>query len=308
MSAMKSAQFYRIPLFRPAPAQGRWRRALCDAMAGMRFLMAVLLLALPWRLAAQEAHGYELFPRVAPFRAPVADPAEPRVFMSRLEMKRAAGDFSAARVGLGADLGLLQRSASGEHGWQLSVFGSIDSLFNLDLPGDALVNTDYRVGIPLRWRDGAFSARARIYHQSSHLGDELILGGNAPRRIDLSFEALDLLVAWERSGLRLYGGGSHTLSSSTDLYKGGGVHLGADYLSAPVLFGQRLTAGLDVKWLEPADGRSGVSAKAGVKLGGPAPQRGGVTLLVEAYEGFAPFGQFFVEDIRYHGATIQFDF
>jgi hypothetical protein len=275
----------------------------------MRLLMALLLLALPWRLAAQEAHGYEWFPRVAPFRAPVADPAEPRVFMSRLEMKRDAGDFSAARVGLGADLGLLQRrSALADNGWQLSLFGSIDSLFNLDLPGDALVNTDYRLGIPLTWRDGAFSARARIYHQSSHLGDELILGGNAPRRVDLSFEALDLLLAWERAGLRLYGGGSHTVSSSTDMYKGGGVHIGADYVSAPVLLGQRLTAGLDVKWLEPADGRSGVSAKAGIKLGGPAPERGGVTLLVEAYEGFAPFGQFFVEDIRYRGVTLQFDF
>jgi len=64
----------------------------------------------------------------------------------------------------------------------------------------------------------------------------------------------------------------------------------------------------DVKWLEPADWRSGVSGKAGIKLGGPAPERGGVTLLLEAYEGFAPFGQFFVEDFKYHGVTLQFDF
>jgi hypothetical protein len=274
-----------------------------------RFLAFLCVATLPLPGAAQDAHGYEWFPRVAPFRAPVADPAEPRVFMSRLEVKRDAGDFSAARVGLGTDFGLLQRrSAGADNGWQLNIFGSIDSLFNLDLPGDALVNTDYRLGIPLTWRDGAFSARARIYHQSSHLGDELILGGNAPRRVDLSFEALDLLVAWERAGLRLYGGGSHTVSTSTDMYKGGGVHIGADYVSAPVLLGQRLTAGLDVKWLEPADWHSGVSAKAGIKLGGPAPERGGVTLLVEAYEGFAPFGQFLVEDFSYRGVTLQFDF
>jgi hypothetical protein len=269
-------------------------------------LLLLCLAALPLPSAAQ---GYEVFPRTTPFRSPVADPAEPRVSMSRLDVKRDSGDFTAARAGLGADFGLLQRQgASADNGWQLSVFGSIDSLFNLDLPGDALVNTDYRVGLPLTWRGGALSMRARVYHQSSHLGDELILGGNAPRRLNLSFEALDLLVGWERGGFRLYGGGSHTLSTSTDAYKGGTVQVGLDYVSPPLVFGQRLTAGLDVKWLEPADWGSGVSAKAGIKLGGPAPERGGVTLLVEAYDGFAPFGQFFVEDLSYRGVTLQFDF
>jgi hypothetical protein len=276
----------------------------------MRRVLAILCLAaLPLSGAAQPKHGFEAFPHDTTFRSPVADPAEPRVFMSRLKVKRDAGDFNAAFVGLGYDFGLLRRSsATPDYGWQLSVFGSIDSLFNLDLPGDALVNTDYRVGVPLTWRNGAFSMRARLYHQSSHLGDELILGGNAPRRIALSFEAADLLLAWERRGFRLYGGASHTLSTSTDLYKGGGVHAGFDYVSAPALFGQRLTAGLDVKWLEPADWRSGVSAKAGIKVGRHSLERRGVTLLVEAYEGFAPFGQFFVEDFSYRGATLQFDF
>jgi len=276
----------------------------------MRLFLALLCLAaLPSTSAAQAAHDYEIFPRVTPFRAPVADPAAPQVFASRLEVKRDAGDFSAAHIGLGTDFGLVRREGpSADNGWQVSLFGSIDSLFNLDLPGDALVNTDYRVGFPLAWRDGAFSMRARVYHQSSHLGDELILGGNAPRRVDLSFEALDLLVAWEHSGFRLYGGGGHVFHASTDTYKGDAAQVGFDYVSPPVLFGQRITAGLDVKWLEPADWRSGVSGKAGIKLGGPAPERGGVTLLLEAYEGFAPFGQFFVEDFKYHGVTLQFDF
>ena len=276
----------------------------------MRRLLAILCLsALPLPGGAQQAHDYELFPHDAPFRSPVADPAEPRVFMSRLDVKREAGDFSAALIGLGMDFGLLRRrGATPDDGWQLSVFGSIQSLFNLDLPGDALVNTDYRVGVPLTWRNGAFSTRARLFHQSSHLGDELILGGNAPRRVALSFEALDLLVAWEHSGWRLYGGASQVFSSSTDAYKGAGVHAGFDYVSRPLLFGQRLTAGLDVKWIEPADWDSGVSAKAGVKFGRQSLERRGVTLLVEAYEGFAPFGQFFVEDWSYRGAALQFDF
>jgi hypothetical protein len=277
----------------------------------MRILLVVLCLAaLPLTGAAQsDSAGFELFPHDFRFRPPVAGPTEPRMFLSRLEVKRDAGDFSAAYVGLGYDFGLLRRqSSTPDYGWQLSLFGSAESLFNLDLPGDALVNTDYRIGVPLTWRNGAFSMRGRVYHQSSHLGDELILGGNAPRRVDLSFEAADLLVAWERSGLRLYGGAGQVLRTSTTTYEGSELHAGFDYVSAPLVLGQRLTAGLDVKWLEPADWHSGVSAKAGVKVGRHSLERRGLTLLVELYEGFAPFGQFFVEDLSYRGVTLQFDF
>jgi hypothetical protein len=281
----------------------------------MKPLLALLFssaIALP--AAAQPQHTYELFPHDRVFRSPIADPAEPRVFMSRLEVKRDGGGsaaaFSAAFLGLGLDFGLLRRAgADAEHAWQLSVFGSADSLFNLDLPGDALVNTDYRFGFPLTWRASRWSARARLYHQSSHLGDELILGGNAPRRIDMSFEAADLLVAWQRAGWRLYGGASQVLRTRAPSYDGSGVHAGFDYLSAAsLLFGQRLIAGVDLKWLEPARPHSALSAKAGVMIGRHSLERRGLTLLVEAYEGFAPFGQFFEQEFRYRGVSLQFDF
>ena len=190
-------------------------------------------------------------------------------------------------------------------------FGSIDSLFNLDLPGDALVNTDYRLGVPLTWRRGAFSARARFYHQSSHLGDELILGGNAPRRIDLSFETVDFLAAWEYGGWRVYGGGAYVWRTSTTSLRQGRQRARSASTSsarAACIFGGRLTGGVDVKWLEQADWRSGVSAKLGLMVGRYSPDRRGLTLFLEAYDGYAPFGQFFVEDVRYSGVTLQFDF
>jgi hypothetical protein len=281
----------------------------------MKRLLTLLLSMLPAIAAAQTdtkpASRYEWFPVGGGFHSPVADPSEPRVYMSRLTVKRDAGEFSGAKAGIGYDFGLLRRQGERpDDGWQLSAFGSIDSLFNLDLPGDALVNTDYRLGLPLTWRRGSFSARARMYHQSSHLGDELILGGNAPRRIDLSFETVDFLAAWEYGGWRAYGGGAYVWrSSSTAFDKGGTGHVGFDYVgSRGILFGGRLTGGVDVKWLEQADWRSGVSAKIGLMVGRYSPDRRGLTLFLEAYDGYAPFGQFFVEDVRYSGVTLQFDF
>jgi hypothetical protein len=283
--------------------------------AAMKKLLAILLLAAAATTAAAQtdskpASRYEAFPVGGSFRSPVADPAEPRVLLSRLKIKREAGEFSAGYASVGYDFGLLRRQgARPDDGWQVSVFGSADSLFNLDLPGDALVNTDYRFGVPVSWRGGALSARGRFYHQSSHLGDELILGGNAPRRIDLSFEAVDALLAAQYGGWRVYGGGSYVVRSSTTSYEGGGAQVGADFVgSAALIAGLRFTGGVDVKWHEAADWRSGTSVKLGLMAGRFSPDRRGVTLLAEYYDGFAPFGQFFTEDMKYYGVALQFDF
>jgi hypothetical protein len=63
-----------------------------------------------------------------------------------------------------------------------------------------------------------------------------------------------------------------------------------------------------MKWLEPAHPHSAVSAKAGVMIGRHSLERRGLTVLVEAYKGFAPFGQFFEQEFRYRGVSLQFDF
>jgi hypothetical protein len=278
----------------------------------MRFLTAILLTvaAIPFA-AAQVESKYEWFPAGGGFRSPVADPTEPRTYVGRYNVKRDAGEFSAARAGIGYDLGVLQlQGRKADDGWRLGVFGSIDSLFNLDLPGDALVNTDYRLGMPLSWSSGAFSARARVYHQSSHLGDELILGGNAPPRLNLSFQAIDALAAWQYGGWRVYGGGGYAFTSSATVYdKTGSAQLGFDFVgSSSWLLGMRLTGGVDVKWLEAADWRSGTNVKVGTMVGRFSPDRRGLTLFAEYYEGVAPFGQFFTEDVKYYGVTLQFDF
>jgi hypothetical protein len=280
----------------------------------MKKLLTLLLLAvLPAIAAAQtdaSAWQFEWFPVGGGFRSPVADPAEPRVYVGRYNVKRDVGEFNAAKAGIGYDLGLLHlQGPRADDGWRLGVFGSIDSIFNLDLPGDALVNTDYRIGLPLSWRRGSFSTRTRLYHQSSHLGDELILGGNAPHRIDLSYQAVDALAAWEYGGWRVYGGGTYVFTASTPLFeKTGAGQLGFDYVGSTSWLGMRLTGGVDIKWLEAADWRSGTNVKIGAMIGRFSPDRRGFTLFLEAYDGFAPFGQFFVEDVKYYGATLQFDF
>lgn len=146
-------------------------------------------------------------PRGDVFRPLIADPKEPQTFVSSVSLDReTAGldDINTALVGLGTNFGLYRWPGRQEdEGWQVSVFAAAFSQFNLDAPSDALINTDYLVGFPLTYKRGHFSMRLRLFHQSSHLGDELLLGPNPPTRINLSFEAVDLLFAYEGGGWRV---------------------------------------------------------------------------------------------------------
>src|SRR2546425_8890963 len=64
---------------------------------------------------------------------------------------------------------------------------------------------------------GSLTTRLRLFHQSSHLGDEYMAHTNA-RRIDLTFQAVELLVARETTRWRVYGGGDYIFAHSpTDL-------------------------------------------------------------------------------------------
>ena len=55
---------------------------------------------------------------------------------------------------------------------------------------------------------GDFTWLVRVYHQSSHLGDEYLLR-NRVDRVNLSFEVVDALVSYDPfEWLRLYGAGS----------------------------------------------------------------------------------------------------
>lgn len=61
----------------------------------------------------------------------------------------------------------------------------------------SLINADYFIAFPLTYINHAFSARLRLFHQSSHLGDEFLLENPEIVRVNPSMEGLDLSLAYE---------------------------------------------------------------------------------------------------------------
>lgn len=95
---------------------------------------------------------------------------------------------------------------------QIGIEAGIWSVFNIDphpnlIGGTELVNTDFYCGIPLTYAINQWSFRFRIYHISSHLGDEYLENNPNIVRTNPSTESTDFYVCYQLSeAIRFYGG------------------------------------------------------------------------------------------------------
>src|SRR2546430_13368810 len=101
-----------------------------------------------------------------------------------------------------------------------------------------------------------------------HLGDEYLLHTNA-QRVDLTFEAAELLVSKEVAQWRVYGGGEYLFAHSPADLAPGVLHGGLEYRQPEALvhFGRfatgRLVAGLDARSVEGRQWEGGGGAGTG---------------------------------------------
>ena len=101
------------------------------------------------------------------FKPLLADPKEPRFYISYLTFRRGATKNQGAVGGYGEIFGLYRSdSSTGGYSWQANFSGSVHAQFDLDSPTFDLVNTDYTFGFPFSIRKGAESYRIVIYHRA----------------------------------------------------------------------------------------------------------------------------------------------
>ncbi|MBS0654385.1 MAG: DUF1207 domain-containing protein [Verrucomicrobia bacterium] len=90
---------------------------------------------------------------------------------------------------------------------QLEIEGAIFAIFNQSEYSSPLINADYYVALPLSYAYNRWAHRVRIYHISSHLGDEYMNRRHHAKRLNKSFEAIDLFTSYNLTDqIRLYGG------------------------------------------------------------------------------------------------------
>jgi len=259
---------------------------------------------------AGDVDGIDLLPRIELFAPLIADPRWPHIGVAY----RRYFDDSVKNVG-SVDFGetfALLGGPVGSGRWEFGILGGVFSIFDLfDLSADSsdLINTDFWGGISLSGRKDWLSGQIRVYHQSSHLGDEFLLH-NDVKRVNVSYEGADLLLSADvRTWLRVYlgGGGIFHSTSNLDPFS---IQAGAE-LQSPVAYLSgivRPIAAFDYQSAEQLDWHENISVAAGFQIESPRLSRVRLQILGEFFTGNSPDGQFFVHRIKYAGIGAHIHF
>lgn len=262
----------------------------------------------------------DIFPEGDVFRPLLADPKQPQFFAAyqATRLRDTNQSVNAGSVGFGENFGLMGRR-NGCDGWQVGILGGVFAQFDLDAASSDLINADYVIGVPVSWRSGLFSTRVRLYHQSSHVGDEFLLTNPGFNRVNLSFEAVEAIVSLDAPGGwgRVYAGGTYLVRRDPSTLDRNGVQWGFELrgpaLAAPILgtqlSGLRLTPvfGADFKSFEELSWIINTNVVGGLEWSKAGANRR-FRLLLNYYHGFAPYGQFFTQKVEWFGVGLYLSF
>lgn len=266
-------------------------------------------------VASSDRGGWVPLPRGDVFCPLLADPKGMHSFVSYQRGREQDLAQDIAAVGVADQFNFFRSgSASADNAIQLGISGAVFAQFDVGSPSYDLLNADYLIAVPLTFRVGWLSARARVYHQSSHLGDELLLRAHPPKRENLSFESFDGLLSADAGPIRVYGGGESFFGRDSSDLPTFLIHSGVELRPrAAARFGSiglaRLVAALDVKSVKDTAWRNGISGRAGFEVSRPRDaavngRRWG--LYAEYYAGPSPYGQFFRSDVTLVGLGFHF--
>ena len=242
-------------------------------------------------------------PRPA-FRPLIADPNEPQTGAALR-----SGDFTRRGsidgiASFGASLPIVGFTP-GRFIIQIGAAGGAIARFDMKTLANDIVSEDYEVGIPVWIQAGRMGARFRIYHRSSHIGDEFVLNNPDFTRFDLTYEAVESILAASFRRARAYLGADYIYDNITTDIEPGVLRAGVDMISesgfATGSMRGRFVAGIDLKASNDLEWRVGKSAVAGVELSRIESRFPSMRILVELFSGPSEAGQFYGRTERYVG-------
>lgn len=194
--------------------------------------------------------------------------------------------------------------------WETGLQAGVFSDFNLDASSSDLINTDFIAAAYVSARARRFSAFGRVFHQSSHLGDEFLLRTTV-QRVNLSYEGADLRLSYELPyGFRMYGGGGGIFHKQPSSIKPWSIQYGVEFRSPWRIdfAAMRPILAVDMKNWEQNDWNLDISARAGVQFDNLQAFGRKLQFMVEYFHGNSPIGQFYRERVEYIGIGAHYHF
>ena len=212
-------------------------------------------------------------------------------------------------VSFGETIPIFRGGGLGTSQWEAGIQAGVFAVFQMDQPSKDLFNADYFAALYGAWRSGPFSTMGRLFHQSSHLGDEFLLRSRI-ERVNLTYESVDLKLSYDLPwGFRAYGGGGYLFDQEPDLLPWsvqGGVEFRSPWTVASGHI--RPVAALDLQSREQNGWNVDVSLRGGIQFENVRVLDRNLQLLVEYFHGNSPDGQFFKRRVEYLGLGAHFHF
>ena len=252
-----------------------------------------------------------LMPNHSLFQPLIADPKWPRFTLAyQYNLKGNVFRRHAFAPNFGASFSLYRiMDAEKDQEWELGMQAGLFGIMDIGIDPSALINADYFVGVPITYRKGSLTTLLRPYHMSTHLGDEFMLTreGKATKRINLSYEGIDLLLSYNIHPFRVYGGGGYLVNKDPSYIKRLKVQIGTEYYSDYTFLDGRLrpVSGIDIKADQNGKWFPGVSVKTGVQIENSALISNKLQLMLEFYSGKSMHGQFYKDKIQTIGIGLH---
>lgn len=102
---------------------------------------------------------------------------------------------------------------------QIELEGALWATFDPCTPSAPLLNADYYGGIPITYSIGDWQFRFRVFHISSHIGDEFLLDHPGFDRRNASSEYVDFFISHDLTEeIRLYGGLGYLVAQDKEFH------------------------------------------------------------------------------------------
>ncbi len=244
------------------------------------------------------------------FQPLLADPRWPH-FSAAYRFYPDHRDFDhVGAVSFGETIPLFRGNAFADSQWEAGIQASVFAVFEMDAPSKDLINADYFASLFGAWRRGPVSALGRVFHQSSHLGDEFLLRTRVDR-VNLTYESVDLKLSYDLPwGFRVYGGGGYLFDQEPPSLKPWSTQGGVEFRSPWTLAGGQLrpVAAVDLQSHEENKWNLDVSLRGGVQIESVRVLERNLQILLEYFHGNSPDGQFYKRRVEYVGVGAHFHF
>ncbi len=258
---------------------------------------------------ASRRETHLVLPRGELFEPLVADGRWPR-FSGEYQLRLGTDEFDRlAVVSFGESFSLVRSPQYDWGEWEFGIQAMVDAIFDMDKKSSDLSNEDYLIGLTGSVRSDGVTTQFRVYHISSHVGDEYLIANGLTRK-SVSFEVIDLLASYEpRDWMRVYGGGG-VLINPHPAYDLIVTQFGVE-LTSPLTFSSRRVTpifGTDLQLRQENDWIPEVAVLCGLRLANPEDDVRRIEVFARFYHGRSPDGQFFDQTIDSLGLGVRLGF